>query len=362
MTMGAIPSGIRSAVDYAAMGAGSLEPALLAHLEGGSGHDRTAAANLAAFAGVSVVPRILADVTNGSLAANIGGQAFPHPVMLAPLGSQALYHPGAEAETAKGAAAIGACLIASTMSSLSLEDIAAAAPAGRRWFQLYFQPTREATADLVQRAVAAGYGAIMVTLDTPLQVPSFKALSAGFVPDAAAPNLAPYDVPPLPQTGGHRILNGLMQRAPTWADFEWLLSISPLPVWAKGVMHADDARELKARGAAGVVVSNHGGRSLDGAPASLAMLPAIRAAVGPDYPLLFDGGIRSGVDIFKAIALGADAVLVGRLQAYALNIAGGLGVGHMVKLLLEELEIVMALAGTPTLPAIRNATLWGQPA
>jgi isopentenyl diphosphate isomerase/L-lactate dehydrogenase-like FMN-dependent dehydrogenase len=160
-----------------------------------------------------------------------------------------------------------------------------------------------------------------------------------------------------PAQDGSRIFQGLMRAAPTWPDLAWLMSQTSLPVWVKGVLHPDDALALQAAGVAGVVVSNHGGRSLDGAPASLAALPAIRAAVGDAYPLLLDGGIRSGADVFKALALGADAVLVGRLQMYALSVAGPLGVAHMIKLLREELEVCMALAGCATLHDIDAGAL-----
>lgn len=148
-----------------------------------------------------------------------------------------------------------------------------------------------------------------------------------------------------------------MGQAPTWSDVDAVLASTTLPVWIKGVMHADDALALKRRGVAGVVVSNHGGRTVDGVPASLAVLRAIRTAVGDNYPLLFDGGIRSGVDVFKAIALGANAVLIGRLQLYALSVAGALGVAHLLKLLREELEICMAQTGCASLQAVRHATL-----
>ena len=148
-----------------------------------------------------------------------------------------------------------------------------------------------------------------------------------------------------------------MREAPTWADLEWLLSQASLPVIVKGVLHPQDAQKIKAMGCAGIIVSNHGGRSLDGAPASIDCLAKIRAAVGDDYPILFDGGIRSGLDIFKAIALGADAVLIGRLQVYALSVAGALGVAHMLRLLREELELCMALAGCASLSDIRNTQL-----
>jgi isopentenyl diphosphate isomerase/L-lactate dehydrogenase-like FMN-dependent dehydrogenase len=149
-----------------------------------------------------------------------------------------------------------------------------------------------------------------------------------------------------------------MRAAPTWRDLQWLMTQTTLPVWIKGVAHPSDACAMRDAGAAGVIVSNHGGRGLDGAPASLAMLPAVRAALGPEYPVLFDGGIRSGSDIFKALALGANAVLVGRLQMYALSVAGALGVAHMVRLLLEELEICMALAGCASVAQVDRATLY----
>ncbi len=148
-----------------------------------------------------------------------------------------------------------------------------------------------------------------------------------------------------------------MRAAPTWRDLDWLMAQTRLPVWIKGVLHPQDARELQQRGVTGLVVSNHGGRGLDGAPASLRALPAVRDAVGARFPLLFDGGIRSGADAFKALALGADAVLIGRLQLYALAVAGALGVAHLLKLLREELEICMALTGCATLDDIDGDVL-----
>lgn len=153
------------------------------------------------------------------------------------------------------------------------------------------------------------------------------------------------------------IFQGYMSEAPTWDDLAWLQQQTSLPILVKGVLHPDDARQLQAMGIDGIVVSNHGGRALDGAPASLSMLPKIRAAVDADYPLLFDSGIRSGSDIFKAIALGANAIMVGRLQMYALSVAGGLGVVHMLRLLREELEACMALTGCATIADIQSSTL-----
>jgi isopentenyl diphosphate isomerase/L-lactate dehydrogenase-like FMN-dependent dehydrogenase len=355
-----IPADIHCAQDYEVLAPRFIAAPSFAHIAGGSGHDVTVDANRAAFAEWSVWPRLLQNVSTGHTRITLLDREFAHPILLAPVALQQLVHPRGELETAHAAAAMHSCMISSTLSSFSLEEIAGAA-ASDQWFQLYFQPQRDITLDLVRRAERAGYTAIVVTLDTPIQAPSLRSRRAGFaMPAECVPaNLQHY---PQPQpmhlhAGQSRILQGMMSEAPTWQDLEWLLSETSLPVLVKGVLHADDARELRARGAAGLVVSNHGGRTLDGALASLSVLPDIRAAVGRDYPLLLDSGIRSGTNIFKALALGADAVLIGRLQVYALSVAGALGVAHMLKLLREELEICMALAGCATLGDIHPSAL-----
>jgi isopentenyl diphosphate isomerase/L-lactate dehydrogenase-like FMN-dependent dehydrogenase len=285
---------------------------------------------------------------------------FAHPIFLAPVAYQKLAHPLGELETARAAEAMQACMVSSTLSTYSLEDIASAT-SEKKWFQLYFQPTRAATLDLIRRAEAAGYSAIVVTVDTSIRSPSLGALRAQFkMPeDCIAVNLQNYELPQVKEITQEqsRVFNGAMQEAPTWVDLEWLINHTQLPVIVKGVLHPLDALKIKNSGCAGMIVSNHGGRSLDGAPASLDCLVRLREVVGDDFPLLFDSGIRSGLDIFKAIALGADAVLIGRLQVYALSVAGALGVAHLLKLLREELELCMALAGCATLSDIRNTTL-----
>jgi 4-hydroxymandelate oxidase len=356
----AIPPEIRCAQDYESLAQRFMASADYEYVAGGSGRDVTVAANLAAFAQWSVYPRLLRDVCAGHTRVTIGADTFAHPILLAPIAFQKLAHAAGELATARAAQAMQACVISSTLSSCRLEDVARVA-GSQRWFQLYFQPGRDETRELVARAEAAGYGAIVVTLDASIQAASLRALRAGFrmPPDCVAANLRA-DAPQQKIELGpddSRILQGLMRTAPTWSDLDWLMAQTSLPVWVKGVMHPDDAQALKAAGVAGLVVSNHGGRSLDGAPASLAVLPAIRAAVGDGSPLLLDGGIRSGSDVFKALALGADAVLVGRLQMYALSVAGALGVAHMIKLLREELEVCMALAGCATLGDIRSGAL-----
>ncbi|AVP56836.1 alpha-hydroxy acid oxidase [Pulveribacter suum] len=344
-----IPPGIYNAIDYERLAAQHLPADRLAYIAGGCGWDQTVAANRAAFGQWAVLPRLLRDVRAGHTRRALNGQDLPHPFFLAPVAHQRLAHPDAELATARAAEATATCLVASTLSSAPLEAIAQAAGSAPRWFQLYLQPERAHTLDLLARAQAAGYTAIVLTLDASIQLASRSALAAGFAlpPECTAGNLAAYapSAPAPLAEGDSRIFQGAMRHAPIWDDLHWLLPATRLPVWVKGVLHPDDARALQAAGVAGLIVSNHGGRSLDGAPAALRQLPAVRAAVGADCPLLLDGGIRSGQDAFKALALGADAVLVGRLQMYALAAAGALGVAHMLTLLIEELQACMAQAG-----------------
>lgn len=360
-----IPADIRCAQDYAVLAQRFMAAPTHAYITGGSGHDRTAAANLAAFGQWAIYPRLLRDVRAGHTRISLAGEAYLHPLFLAPVAFHKLAHGAGETDTARAAHAVGSCMISSTQSSCTLEDIAAVS-GPQRWFQLYLQQRREDTLDLVRRAEAAGFRALVLTLDAPIQVANLHALTAQFqMPlDCVAVNLRASS-----STGSNSataIVSGAsrvfqaMHGAPGWDDLHWLMGQTRLPLWVKGVLHADDALALRDAGVTGIVVSNHGGRSLDGAPASLDVLPAIRAALGAQFPLLFDGGIRSGSDIFKALALGASAVAVGRLQLYALSVAGALGVAHMIKLLLEELEVCMALAGCTTVDQITPATLHKQ--
>ena len=350
-----IPPGIANAIDYERLAPQTLEAGRLAYIAGGSGDDVTVRANRAAFGHWAIVPRLLRDVRAGHSRLMLGGMALPHPFLLAPVAHGRLAHPQAERATAHAAAATSTCLVASTLTSNTLEEIAASAGPSR-FFQLYLQENPAHTLDLLRRAEATGYRALVLTLDAHLQLPSRSALAAGFaMPSECVPaNLAHYA--PSPATalaeGDSRIFQGAMRHAPTWDELRWLMQHTRLPLWIKGVAHPDDARRLKGAGAAGLIVSNHGGRGLDGSPATLATLPGVRAAVGPGYPVLMDGGVRSGTDAFKALALGADAVLVGRLQLYALAAAGALGVAHMIQLLTEELHATMAQAGCATLADI----------
>lgn len=359
-----LPAGLHAAADYEALAEAALPPALWAYLAGGSGSDATVAANRAAFAATALWPRVLRELRHGHTRLTLPGLApSPHPFLLAPVAHQGLVHTGAENATAQGAAAADAPMLLSTLSSQPLEAVAqhSRAGGGRLWFQLYGQPDRAVTLDLVRRAEAAGCEALVFTLDAPVQAPSQRALRAGFrwPAERTAPTLAAYPpVPaPSPLAGDSAVFQGWMAQAPGWADWDAVRAATRLPLWAKGVLHPEDARALRSRGADGLIVSNHGGRALDGAPASLTVLPAVRQAVGRELPLLLDSGVRSGADAFKALALGANGVLVGRLQLYALAVAGALGVAHLVKLLREELELTMALTGCATLADISPQAL-----
>ncbi len=359
-TLDFIPADIHCAEDYENLARRFISASSFEYIAGGSGRDKTLAANRKAFDNWFVCPRLLPDLSGAHTGLRLLGRDFAHPIFLAPLAYQKLAHPAGEIETARAASVMQSCMILSSLASQSLEKIAATGTE-EKWFQLYFQPRRDTTLNLIRRAEAANYQALVVTLDTSIRTPSLGALRAQFqMPvDCVAVNLQDYeiDLPRVLASGESRIFKGIMQDAPTWADLQWLIDQTKLPVIVKGVLHPDDALKIKNLGAAAVVVSNHGGRSFDGAMASLNCLAPVRAILGNEYPVLFDSGIRSGLDIFKAIALGADAVLIGRLQVYALSVAGALGVAHMLKLLREELELCMAQAGCANLQAVRNSRL-----
>lgn len=362
-----IPPGILAARDYERL-AGQFIPAdRLAYIAGGSGEDWTAQANVAAFGRWSVVPRVLRDLRAGHTRVRVGAEEWAQPIGLAPVAFQKLVHPRGELETARAAAATHTALLLSTLATTPLEDVARLLPAQdalpRPWFQLYLQPRREDTLALVRRAEAAGYGAIVLTLDASIQLASHRALRAGFrMPaDCVPAHGASAAMAPAVPEGASRIFQGAMALGPRAEDLAWLRTATPLPVWVKGVLDPADARALADAGCAGLVVSNHGGRTVDGVAPSLSLLPAVREAVGPHVPLLFDGGIRSGADVFKALALGANAVLVGRLQLYALAAAGALGVAHLLRLLGEELQACMAVAGCARIADIGPDRLLAMP-
>lgn len=347
-----IPAGAVSLADYERLASERLHPNAWAFLSGGAGDEITVRWNREAFDRLQLLPRVLRGAASADSRLEMFGRAFSHPILLAPVAYHRLAHPHGELGTAAAAAAQEAGLVLSTLSSETLEDVAAVA-GPRRWLQLYLQPQRADTLDLVRRAEAAGYEALVLTVDAPINGVRDRERRAGFAlpTGIAAANLARYAQLP---SGG---LEQLMALAPTWEDVEWIIGETKLPVVLKGILHSDDAELAVASGAAGIIVSNHGGRTLDTIPPTLDLLPSVVSQIEGRIPVLMDGGIRRGTDVLKAMALGASAVLVGRPIVYGLAAAGPLGVAHVLRLLRDEFAIAMALTGCATLADIPRANL-----
>jgi 4-hydroxymandelate oxidase len=353
-----IPPDLVSAADYERYARAHIADPAWAYLQGGAADEVTLAANLAAWQNTELLPRVLRELRGGHTRRRLFGDTLAHPFLIAPMACQRLFHPEGERACALAAGVLGGAMVVSAEASLPFSEIAAHAQ-GPLWYQLYWQGDRPRTQALLQRAEAAGARALVLTVDAPVSGVRNREQRTGFALPAgvSAVNLdGPVPVPPL-ATGDSPVFDQLLAVAPVWADIEWLRTRTRLPILLKGILHPGDARRAVACGMDGLIVSNHGGRVLDTAPPTARCLPAIRAAVGETLPLLVDGGIRRGSDAFKAIALGADAVLVGRPVMHALATAGALGVAHLLRLMREELEITMALCGCATLDAIDRDAL-----
>lgn len=357
--LSSIPREIAAVADYEAYARARLDANAWAFLTAGAADELTLRDNRAAFDRIRMRSRVLYDVKGGHTRLTLFGHTFEHPVFLAPVGYQQLFHPEGEFASALAARTLGAPFIVSSLASARLEELAATGTT--LWFQLYLQARREHSLSLVRRAEDCGCQALVVTVDAPLAGIRNREQRAGFhlPPHIAAVNLAefPKHQPPPVPPGASVVFDGLLAQAPTWEDIAWLCKVTKLPVIVKGILDPADAQLAIAHGARGIIVSNHGGRVLDTLPASIDMLPAIASAVAARVPLLLDGGIRRGSDVFKAIALGASAVLIGRPYIHALAAAGALGVAHVLRTLREELEVCMALNGCATLEAIDKARL-----
>ena len=364
-----LPAGIVTLADHERQARTQLDDSAWAYLSGGAGDEITVRANRSAWDALQLHPRILQPLAGGHTRIQLLGKTLPHPILLAPVAYQRMAHPDGELATAHAAAALGAGMVLSTQASVALETVAHAfheavknePGRGPLWFQLYMFHDRAFTRALVQRAEAAGFEALVVTVDAPTSGYRDRERRVNFrLPlGVSAVNLAGLSTPSLAlQAGQSALFDGLLANAPTWDDIAWLLSITRLPILLKGVLHEADARQAVDLGVAGIIVSNHGGRALDTVPATALVLPSIVQRVAGDVPVLVDGGIRRGTDVFKAIALGASAVLVGRPVVYGLVNAGAVGVAHVLRLLRDELEIAMALSGYATLSNVGEASLY----
>lgn len=325
----------------------------IGYVEGASGAEDTAAANRAAFQRWKLVPRMLRGIPAArSHAATVLGTSMPAPVMLAPIGVLSIVHPDAEPAAARAAGRLGVPFIASTASSTPMEEIAAAST-GPKWYQLYWPAERELAASFVARAEAAGFQAIVVTLDTWQLGWRPRDLKTAYLPFLQQVGIANYLSDPVftreldpadPNAAVLKFVRVFNNPTLTWADLAWLREITSLPIVLKGIQHPDDMRRAVDAGVQGVICSNHGGRQVDGAVAALDALPGIVAAAA-GLQVLFDSGIRTGADIAKALALGANAVLIGRPYVHGLAVGGEDGVHHVLRSLLADLDLQVGLAG-----------------
>jgi lactate 2-monooxygenase len=344
--------------------AATLEPGPFDYIAGGAGSESTMRANREAFERRRLRPRMLRGNRERDLSAEVLGTRSAAPFLLAPVGVLSIAHADGELAVARAAAATGVPLILSSAASHSIEEIADAMGDAPRWFQLYWVNDREIAASFVRRAEDAGYSAIVVTLDTPVLGWRERDLRNAYLPFITGEGCAQFFSDPVfrsrldrpPEEDMLGAAAAMLATFPnldlTWDDLDWLRGLTDLPVVVKGVLTAEDARLALEHGADGISVSNHGGRQVDGAVAALDALVEVREAVGPEVCVLMDGGIRRGADVLKALALGADAVLLGRPYAYGLAVGGQQGVETVVNQLLADTDLTLALVGGTSATAL----------
>jgi lactate 2-monooxygenase len=327
------------------------------YLFGGAGTEDTMRENLAAFTRHRIVPRMLNDVSERDLRRTVLGTEMAVPVLMSPIGVQSILHPEGELASARAAARAGITATASTASSFTLEEIAEAGDGASQWFQLYWPKGRELAASIVGRAEAAGYTALVVTLDTWLLGWRPRDLQLAYLPFLQSIGIANYLADPVfrstldetpednPMGAVGQFVGVFSNPSVTWEDLAWLRSITSLPIVLKGVLDPGDALRAAEAGVEGVIVSNHGGRQVDGAIATLDALPGVVRAAGDRLTILLDSGVRSGSDGLKALALGADAVMLGRPCMWGLATGGEEGVYRVLRSFLAELDLALALSG-----------------
>lgn len=340
-----------------------------AYVAGSAGAEDTASRNRRAFERWRIVPRMLRDVAERDLSVDLFGETHDVPFLLAPIGVQSILHEEAELAVARAAAERNVPMCVSTVSSFTMEEIAAELGETPGWFQLYWSPDRELAGSFLDRAAAAGYGAVVATVDTPLVGWRERDVEHAYLPFLDAEGVANYwsddvfrarcDRPPEENEmlAVQEFLDVFGDASLGFDDLDWLADRTDLPVVVKGILRPDDARRAVDRGADAVVVSNHGGRQVDGAVASLEMLPRVVEAVGDDATILFDSGIRRAADALKALALGADAVLLGRPYAYGLALDGQDGVEAVLKNFTADLDLTLGLSGHDSIAAFDREAL-----
>jgi isopentenyl diphosphate isomerase/L-lactate dehydrogenase-like FMN-dependent dehydrogenase len=332
--------------DFERLAEQKLDPGVFGYYVGGAGDEITLRENLEAYRRWHLRPRMLVDVSEVTTASTVLGQDVSLPVLVAPTAFHRLAHPDGEIATARGAAAAGTIMCVATPSSVGPGELAGAVPEGKHWFQLYWSKDREFTRDLLASISEAGFRALVLTVDLPGVGRRERDIRVAFrLPaDLPTPNLSSS----LINEDFHAALSRMVDPALTWRDLEWLRSASPLPLVLKGVLTAEDAELACAHGVDGIIVSNHGGRQLDGVAASLDALPEVVDTVAGRVEVLVDGGIRRGEDVMKVLALGARAALVGRPVLWGLAAGGAEGVMRVLELLREEIALALVLIGCPS--------------
>ena len=347
--------------EYERLAAERLPAMTYDYFAGGANDELTLRENRAAFERIRLRPHVLVDVSERDSSTEVLGRRHPLPLLVAPMAFARLAHPEGELAIARAASAAGMTMTLSTLATATLEDVAAAAGAPL-WFQLYVFRDRGITRSLAERAEAAGYEALVVTVDAPLAGQRERDVRNRFaLPEGLfAENLASDESRSLPagaDTGLAGYIASQFEQSLTWADIEWLRSITRLPLLVKGILRGDDAALAVEHGAAGVIVSNHGGRQLDTAVATIDALPEVSAAIDGRAEVLMDGGVRRGTDILKAIALGARAVLLGRPLLWGLAVDGEAGALQVLNTLSREFDLAMALCGCASVEAIDEGLL-----
>ena len=343
--------------DYEPLAKAKMSATAWEYINAAAADELTDRWNKEAYQKIRLNPRILIDAVGFDTRVTLFGHEHAFPILLAPTSSQTLTHPEGEVATARGAGAAGAAMVLSSFSGKSLEDVAAVATS-QLWFQLYAQKDHGFTQHLVQRAEAGCYKALCLTVDTPITGARNRETRAN-VTLPELPNMTGFKgVSKGLQTGSLDIFNNLLDASLTWKDVEWLCSFAKIPVLVKGVLNPEDADHAVKSGVAGIIVSNHGGRNLDTLPATIDALPYVTDVVAGRVPVLVDGGIRRGTDVLKAIALGANAVLIGRPYLYGLGAAGEAGVTNVLRILQREFSMAMVLSGRMSVAKIDRTVIW----
>jgi len=331
--------------DYERAAEARLDPGAFGYVAGGADDEWTLRQNRAAFECWILRPRMLVDISRVTTTTTVLGTESSMPLFVAPTAFQRTVHPDGELAMARGAAAVGTAMCLSTFATATIEEVAEAAPDAPRWFQLYWSSDRGFVRDVLQRAEVAGFGAVVLTVDLPRLGRRERDLRTGFVVPEKLPVPAFLALAEAARAVSPEDISWAVDDTLTWEDIEWLRSVSSLPLLVKGIVTAEDALLAAEAGVEGVVVSNHGGRQLDGVAAALDALPEVVDAVGDRMVVLMDGGIRRGTDVVKALALGAQAVLAGRPPLWGLAVGGADGVERVLGLLRDEIELALALCG-----------------